>query len=242
MECKERIKAYWSTRSNGFLDQRRDELHDPIAERWIREIVEVFPTEKDLNILDVGCGTGYFTILLAKLGYHVTGIDFTPDMIKNGKVLAQEEHAACELQVMDAEQLEFANESFDIVISRNLTWTLPHPEKAYKEWLRVLRKGGILLNFDADYGLEDSTDKSMLPENHAHHLLTDSMLQENNEIKKELKISYHRRPYWDLSLLHELGVEKFQLDMGVSDQIYIEKDEFYNPTPLFKLTAVKSEV
>ena len=169
------------------MDQRRDELHDSIAERWIREITEILPGHKKLKILDVGCGTGYFSILLSKLGHQVTGIDLTPDMIEKGKLLAEEEHASCELVVMDAEQLQFADDSFDVVISRNLTWTLPHPEKAYKEWLRVLKKGGILLNFDADYGLEDSTDTSHLPKHHAHHLLGQSMLLENNEIKKNFK-------------------------------------------------------
>lgn len=221
------------------MDQRRDELHDSIAERWIREITEILPGHKKLKILDVGCGTGYFSILLSKLGHQVTGIDLTPDMIEKGKLLAEEEHASCELVVMDAEQLQFADDSFDVVISRNLTWTLPHPEKAYKEWLRVLKKGGILLNFDADYGLEDSTDTSHLPKHHAHHLLGQSMLLENNEIKKELQISYHRRPYYDISLLAGFGVEKFHLDMGVSKRIYLEEDEFYNPTPLFKLCVTK---
>lgn len=239
MECKERIKNYWTKRSSGFLEQRRDELHDPIAQRWKKEIEEMIPPGKKLKILDVGCGTGYFTILLAGSGHHVTGIDLTPDMISRGKELAREEDAACELLVMDAEELDFEDESFDMVISRNLTWTLPHPERAYAEWLRVLKRGGIMLNFDADYGLEDSTDTSALPRQHAHHMLAGSMLQENNEIKKELDISYHRRPCWDVSVLHGLGVEKFKLDMGVSKRIYLEKDEFYNPTPLFKLDITK---
>ena len=42
--------------------------------------------------------------------------------------------------VMDAEKLEFEDASFDMVISRNLTWTLPHAEEAYQEWKRVLIK------------------------------------------------------------------------------------------------------
>ena len=84
MECKERIKIYWTQRSSSFMNQRRDELHDAIAQRWIREITEMLPEQGALRILDVGCGTGYFTILLTKLGHQVTGIDLTPDMIANG--------------------------------------------------------------------------------------------------------------------------------------------------------------
>ena len=48
---------------------------------------------------------------------------------------------------MDAENLRFADESFDVVISRNLTWTLPDVKSAYREWVRVLKKGGHTFEF-----------------------------------------------------------------------------------------------
>ena len=38
---------------------------------------------------------------------------------------------------MDAENLSFDTNTFDIVVARNVTWNLPHPDKAYAEWLRV---------------------------------------------------------------------------------------------------------
>ena len=89
----------------------------------------------------------FFTILLAKQGHHVTGTDLTPDMIANSRILAKEEQVSCDFQVMDAEHLSFQDESFDVVISRNLTWTLPEAAQAYKEWTRVLKPGGLLLKF-----------------------------------------------------------------------------------------------
>ena len=52
---------------------------------------------------------------------------------------------------MDAQALTFADTSFDVVVSRNLTWNLQEPAVAYKEWCRVLKKGGLLLNFDANW-------------------------------------------------------------------------------------------
>ena len=238
-ERKERIVNYWEKRSDSFLVQKRQELHSAMAERWMREIHAQLPEGKNLKILDVGCGAGFFSILLAKEGYQVTGIDLTPDMIKNARLLADEEKVSCEFQVMDAENPEFPDETFDVVISRNLTWTLPHVQHAYQEWIRVLKKGGILLNFDANYGITDFSNVADLPENHAHNILGDDMMRECEEIKRQLPISSYSRPAWDLETLGALELKEFKLDLGISSRIYLEKDAFYNPTPLFMLRTTK---
>ena len=104
-----------------------------------------------MEILDVGTGTGYFAILLSQSGHQVTGIDLTDAMLKEARDNAALYQVHPTFQQMDAQKLAFLDQSFDVVISRNLTWTLPDPESAYREWMRVLKKGGILLNFDADY-------------------------------------------------------------------------------------------
>lgn len=52
----------------------------------------------------------------------------------------------------NAQETGFADETFDAVVTRNLTWTLPDTKKAYEEWKRVLVPGGVLINFDAAYG------------------------------------------------------------------------------------------
>ena len=238
-ERKERIVNYWEKRSDSFLVQKRQELHSAMAERWMREIHVQLPEGKKLRILDVGCGAGFFSILLAKEGHQVTGIDLTPDMIKNARLLAEEEKVSCEFQVMDAENPEFQEETFDVVISRNLTWTLPHVQHAYQEWIRVLKKGGILLNFDANYGITDFSNVADLPENHAHNILGDDMMRECEEIKRQLPISSYSRPAWDLETLGALELKEFKLDLGISSRIYLEKDAFYNPTPLFMLRTTK---
>ena len=238
-ERKERIVNYWEKRSNSFLEQRRQELHSTMAERWLKEIRRQLPEGKNLRILDVGCGAGFFTVLLSKEGHQVTGIDLTPDMIKNARLLAKEENADCQFQVMDAENPDFPDETFDVIISRNLTWTLPHVSHAYKEWIRVLKKGGVLLNFDANYGKADFSNVSDLPETHAHHTVGDEMMRECEEIKRQLPISSYSRPAWDLETLGAMNLEEFQVDLGISSRIYLEKDAFYNPTPMFMLRTRK---
>ena len=239
-ERKERIVNYWEKRSDSFLEQRRAELHSAMADRWMKEIQAQLPKEnKKLRILDVGCGAGFFTILLAKAGHQVTGIDLTPDMIKNAKQLAEDEQTECEFAVMDAENPEFPDGTFDVIVSRNLTWTLPHVKHAYGEWLRVLKKGGVLLNFDANYGITDFSNVEDLPENHAHNMLGNEMMRECEEIKRQLPISSYSRPAWDLETLGAMSLKEFHVDLGISSRIYLEKDEFYNPTPLFMLRTVK---
>ena len=56
--------------------------------------------------------------------------------------------------------------SFDVIVNRNVTWTLENPKDAYKEWMRVLKPGGSLIIFDAcwylwnyDKDLEKSIEK-----------------------------------------------------------------------------------
>lgn len=119
-------------------------------------------------------------------------------MIENAIQLAEEENADCCFQVMDAENPMFADETFDVVISRNLTWTLPNAEHAYGEWMRVLKTGGVLLNFDANYGKEDVADTKGLPEAHAHFKVGNEMLEECERIKSQLPISRKngRRTMW----------------------------------------------
>lgn len=268
-ERKERIVKYWGKRSESFLSQRRAELHSTMAVRWLKEIEkqigagsrqekEPYPREEQhggvpvlgagtdcegrkLKILDAGCGTGFFTILLAKQGHEVIGTDLTREMVENSRKLAEEEQADCKFLQMDAENLEFPDESFDVVISRNLTWTLPDVEHAYREWIRVLKKGGILLNFDANYGMSDFGDTSGLPKSHAHNTVGDEMMRECEEIKRQLPISSYSRPAWDLETLGKMKLQEFAIDLGISPRIYIEKDEFYNPTPMFMLSVRKPE-
>lgn len=249
---KEAIADYWTRRSAGFLEQRRQELHSPLAGRFAELLrSRLRPDapaetggERPLKILDVGCGTGFFSILLARDGHEVTGVDLTPDMIRYAETLAEEEldhdeRGRCRFRVMDAEHLEFPDGTFDAVVSRNLTWTLPDVERAYREWSRVLRAGGVLINIDANYGNSDFTDTAGLPQEHAHHQIGREMMEECERLKRQLPISSCARPGWDLQKLGGLGMESFLVELGISRTLYTEEDAFYNPTPLFLIRAKK---
>ena len=237
---KHRVTHYWSHRAEAFETQRLREYDSEKRERWLAEFRRYLPEGKPLRILDVGTGTGFFACLLAAEGHEATGIDLTPDMIAHAEHMAALLGQDVRFRIMDAEEPEFEPESFDVLVTRNLTWTLPHVERAYREWYRILKPGGVLVNFDADYSaaLDDPTEHA-LPENHAHKLVPEEMRAENEAITMEIGARQQPRPQWDVQLLAEAGFERICLDMGVYKRIYREIDEFFNPTPIFTIAAFK---
>ena len=239
---KHRVTHYWSNRADSFEQQRLREFDSEKRERWLAELRRYLPQGKTLHILDVGTGTGFFACLLAAEGHNTTGIDLTPNMIEHAKHMAAVLGLDASFQIMDAEEPDFESESFDVLVTRNLTWTLPHIEKAYREWYRILKPGGILINFDADYcAALENEDEHDLPANHAHKLVPDCMMQENDSITMEIGAYHGPRPQWDVQLLIEAGFERVTVDTGVYRRIYAEIDEFFNPTPIFTIAAFKAE-
>src|SRR6202035_1616812 len=94
--------------------------------------------------LDIGCGTGFLSLELAGRGHRVTGIDFAPAMLALAKQKAAQAGADIRFDEGDAEALPYPPGRFDLVVTRHVLWTLPHPEAALDEWMRVLRPGGRL--------------------------------------------------------------------------------------------------
>ena len=179
-------------------------------------------------------GAGFFAILLANRGHKVTGIDMSPKMIHEAKKNMLEFGCRIDFKKMNAQELNFDDESFDVVISRNLTWTLPNVMQAYREWHRVLKDGGILLNFDSDYG-----DKNFLNDQTCAKAEVDNeMLVECNSIKNELKISTHTRPQWDIDFLTSIGF-KVKFDNDIAPLVHKDNNMEYDFVPLFAIYATK---
>lgn len=235
---KSYIRDYWGNRADSFKEQRRKELHSDKLALWKEEILEQLPQDRPLRILDIGCGAGFFSILLAKEGHTVSGIDITPNMIEAAKQLAEEEACKAQFVVMDAEQLAYDDESFDVVIARNVTWNLVHPLVAYAEWLRVLKSDGLLLNYDAEYAKGHHHRPQV--EHHAHEDLPEGLLRRCHHIYHMLAISRFDRPQWDKDVLHELGAF-CTIDVTISDRLYKKKDIFYMPVSMFRVKAIKKK-
>lgn len=142
---KKEIKEYWDRNKRYDSYFTVDE-----KEKWRKFICEEFGGEK-LRILDVGTGTGFLLLPLVELRHDVTGVDLSEGMLSVAKKKAEKMGLNINVRIGDAESLEFDDGTFDVVVSRWVLWTLPHPEKAIGEWLRVLKPGGQVYAFDTEW-------------------------------------------------------------------------------------------
>ena len=241
MEMEQRVKNYWTQRSHDFGSVRKNELGNEMGEKWLQEINVHLPERKSLTILDVGTGTGFFAVLLAQQGHRVEGIDLTPAMLEEARNLSAQRNLDITFREMDAQNLSYGDESFDVVISRNLTWTLPDPERAYAEWFRVLKPGGVLLNFDAEYAAHVRShsvqNRKVAPDSPYGHVgMTDALQQENDAITLSMDIG-QARPEWDGEVLTRVGFQSCQTDTQVGKRLLGELD--LTTAPMFGIFARK---
>jgi ubiquinone/menaquinone biosynthesis C-methylase UbiE len=95
-----------------------------------------------MRVLDVACGTGNLAIPAAKAGAKVTGVDFAANLVKTAKDRARSEGLSATFEEGDAENLPYADSSFDLVVTMFGAMFAPRPERVAAELLRVCRPGG----------------------------------------------------------------------------------------------------
>ena len=245
-------KTYWTGRASGYSEVNQLELSTEQREKWRdclrRELEGHFSGRAldGLRVLEAGTGPGFFAILLRELGCDVTAIDLTPAMLAEAKKNAGELADGIHFLEMNAEALDFPDASFDAVVSRNLTWNLPHPDRAYSEWARVLNPGGLLLNFDANWYayLFDGQARAAYERdriNSAEQGVWDQNVGENfdvmEDIARHMPLSGVRRPDWDLERLRSLGLAA-EADGIVWQRVWSEEEKLnFSSTPLFLVRA-----
>lgn len=244
------IEQYWTGRAEGYSEVNQHELATGQDRVWFQEIQKHLPKDRAIRILDVGTGPGFFAILLAGQGYDVTAVDYTEAMLRQARQNAGPLAERIRFYQMDAQDLEFPDETFDVVISRNLTWNLEDPGKAYAEWMRVLKEGGKLLNFDANWyhhlfdeekrkAYEKDREEVEALQIEDHYTCTDIDAME--AIARQVPMSRTMRPAWDLQVLQEYAGEQVQADEHVWKRVWDQTEQVnYASTPMFLISAVKS--
>ncbi len=110
--------------------------------RWQRRVIMLTSHLKpDMKVLELGCGTGYFTKEAAQSGAEITAIDISPDLLEQAK--SEISLPNVKFLIENAYQMNFDDNTFDAVIGSSVLHHLKI-ESALKEIFRVLRPGGTI--------------------------------------------------------------------------------------------------
>ncbi len=219
-------KEYWTSESESFSERSMADKESPVYEnikKFVKELLPARPEETKLRALDIGCGAAFMSMLLADLGCSVTGIDFSKGMLEHAREnCTNGGYTDVEFRYMDAQELEFDDESFDFAVIRNVLWMVPDAEAVYSGALRVLKPGGVLLNMDGDYGrgiaiLENSEEIGRLsPESQEEvHI--------RSRIASQLPVSKETRPAWDEKYLRSRGAGTVRVISDIEDYLDIKR-------------------
>jgi 2-polyprenyl-3-methyl-5-hydroxy-6-metoxy-1,4-benzoquinol methylase len=138
-------RRLWNAEAASFDNEPDHGLRDPhVLAAWTELLKASLPPNKT-DLLDIGCGTGSLSLVFAGLGYNVTGIDFSPEMIAQAEAKALVAGHSITFHVMDAAFPQLPPQQFDVVVCRHLLWTLPEIDQVLQRWIQLLKPGGRLL-------------------------------------------------------------------------------------------------
>ena len=246
----------WKDGAENYSRIVHDELNSFRAAGWQELITGQTGGRKNMRVLDIGCGPGFFTILLSQLGHSVTGMDATDEMRRFAEYNLVQNGVSAEILRGDAVEPPFEDNTFDLLVSRNVTWTLPDHPQAYREWLRILKPGGILLIFDANWHLpyltpESRADMRARTENTIRTFGSDFSGHTTIESLGDPEAPAHPkedyrilrdflRPDWDIGMLSTLGYKDISYDRDITGPLWDDKEKMmYGNTPMFMIRAVK---
>jgi SAM-dependent methyltransferase len=129
--------ALWTRLARAGYDTYRDYLNTPA-------FFDILPHVSRLAGLDIGCGEGHNTRLLAKRGAHVTSIDISRVFIRHAQELEDREPLGINYQLASAVELPFPDSSFDFVTAFMSLMDIPETDRVVGEVYRVLKPGGFL--------------------------------------------------------------------------------------------------
>ncbi|HYR77146.1 MAG TPA: class I SAM-dependent methyltransferase [Pyrinomonadaceae bacterium] len=150
-ELKERVRAFWQAHPCGtkFSDAEigtreffeRVEAHRYAKEWHIPEAAN-FAAARGLRVLEIGCGLGTDGAQFALAGANYTGVDLTEASVELARKKFELSGLRGEFRVADAEKLDFADDSFDLVYSHGVLHHTPDTKQSVREIHRVLKPGG----------------------------------------------------------------------------------------------------
>ena len=248
MKQEEKLIKNWTESSSGYSSSILKELNSFKKQAWTDLILNNAGKEGKLKILDVGTGPGFFAIIMSLQGHDVSAIDCTQAMLDEAKRNAALYSVEPLFIQSDTQCLDFADDTFDLVISRNVVWTIMDAEKAFQEWRRVLKPGGRMIAFDANWNLrlfnEEKRREYERDQEEYKKRYTDIPFPvhsaEMDDFRKGMPLCAEIRPQWDLCALVRVGFKRIVCETDLREQIYDEREQLINrSTPMFMIIGEK---
>jgi SAM-dependent methyltransferase len=139
----ERLREFWDQDAATYDRAPGHGLTDPTeAAAWRAALLRHLPPPP-ARILDVGAGTGAMSVLAAELGYRVTALDLSPEMLERARGKA--DHLDLDIDTVVGAAVDPPEGPFDAVMERHLLWTTPDPVQALTAWKTVVPEGRLVL-------------------------------------------------------------------------------------------------
>lgn len=153
------IASFWDDAAASFDEEADHGLRDPAVRAAWAERLRAWLPAGPLDVLDLGCGTGSLSLLLAEQGHRPVGVDLSPRMVEQARRKLSAAGFDVAVMVGDAGNPPAeAGASFDVLLCRHLLWTLPDPEDALRRWAGLLRPGGRLVLIEGRWAAHDEPD------------------------------------------------------------------------------------
>src|ERR1700722_5283180 len=167
-QLKRSIRGRWSLaeRVEGWTGSGLNlDFTDPACREAWKKVLRGAVADTRLGAaLDIGTGPGTIALLWAELGCEVSGIDFSPGMLEAARREATKRGLAIKLIEGDAEEPPETKKRFDIISSRFVLFTLPHPGYALRRWAHLLRPGGSLVLIGHQHSQDGATPHRRPPQ------------------------------------------------------------------------------
>lgn len=143
-----------------------DLVFGPVFRRGRRAAIDAAETVGG-RILEVGVGTG-ISLPHYRADSRITGIDIADQMLDKARdrVRRLKLNHVERIAIGDAEALDFADASFDVVVAQYVVSAVPHPDRALSEFLRVVRPGGMIViatRLGAEAGMRAKIERALMP-------------------------------------------------------------------------------